>query len=175
MKILSYRHHRFFPRSHRATRGQAQVEFILVTVFLMIFILSIFELLVMIHTYNVLADAAKEGVRYAIVHGTRNKTPSGPPCPCADIDGPPAPPGTVPGYGSGYGVVLTFAQYSLHDTTGMTVNVTYPDPGTATVPANASPNRVRVGVSYPYSPLFGLNWATATVTVYAAAEGRIMN
>jgi hypothetical protein len=173
MKILSYRHHRFFPRCDRTTRGQAQVEFALVIVFLMILVLSMLELLLMIHTYNVLADAAKEGVRYAIVHGSRNSVKSGPTCPCADIDGPAAPPGTVPGYGSGYGVVLTYAQYSLHDTTGMTVSVTYPDPGTATIPGNASPNRVRVAVAYPYSPILGLSWAT--VTVYAAAEGRIMN
>jgi Flp pilus assembly protein TadG len=175
MKTLTYRHHRFSPRSCPATRGQAQVEFALVIVFVMVFILSILEMLLLIHTYSVLANAAKEGVRYAIVHGSRNSVPSGPTCPakCTDIAGPAAPPGTVPGYGSGYGVVLTYAQYSLHNTAGMTVNVTYPDTATATVPANASPNRVRVAVSYPYSPLFGLNWAS--VTVYASAEGRIMN
>jgi hypothetical protein len=180
MSALSYRHFRIFPRSRRASRGQAQVEFALVVVFLMILILSILEFLMIMHTYNVLADAAKEGVRYAIVHGTRNSTPSGPICnpggasdTCQDIDGPPAPPGTVPGYGSGYGVVATYAQYSLHDISGMTVTVTYPDPGTASVPANAAPNRVQVVVSYPYSPFFNLGWAT--ITVNAAAEGRIMN
>lgn len=165
------RRHPGFSSHRRASRGQAQVEFALVVVLLMILILSMLEFLMIMHTYNVLADSAKEGVRYAVVHGTRNSIPSGPACPCPDIDGPAAPPGTVPGYGSSYGVVKTYAQYSLHDITNLTVTVTYPD--TANAPANQAPNRVQVVVAYPYSPFFNLGWAT--VTVNAAAEGRIMN
>lgn len=110
MRVAS--HHRFFivrcPRT--SARGQASVEFALVVVLLMVMILSMLEVILLMHTYNTLADSAKEGVRYAIVHGTGNSTPSGPTCPCADIDGPAAPAGTVPGYGSGYGVVKTYAQ-----------------------------------------------------------------
>ena len=170
-------HHRFFiircPRT--SARGQASVEFALVIVLLMVMILSMLELILLMHTYNTLADSAKEGVRYAIVHGGAgpsssppgNSIPSGPTCPCADIDGPAAPPGTVPGYGSGYGVVKTYAQYSMHNISGMTVTVTYPDA------VNTTPNRVQVVVAYPFNPLFGLGWPT--VTVNAAAEGRIMN
>jgi hypothetical protein len=137
----------------------------------MISILSMTEMITLIHTYNVLADSAKEGVRYAVVHGTGNSTPSGPTCPCTDIDGPAAPAGSIPGYGSGYGVVKTFAQYSLHNMAGITVTVSYPD--TANAPANKPPNRVQVVVAYPYHPFFNLGWPT--VTVNAAAEGRIMN
>jgi hypothetical protein len=155
----------------RSERGQAQVEFALVIVFLMILVLASLELVSLIHTYNAVSDAAKEGVRYAIVHGTNNSTPSGPSCPCADIDGPPAPPGTAPGYGSGYGVVRTYAQYALHDITGISVGVNYLD--TANAPANKPPNRVQVIVAYPYRPFFNLGWPTLTVN--AAAEGRIMN
>src|SRR6266851_3595414 len=171
--MRSASHRRFFvPRcpGHPA-RGQASVEFALVVVLLMVMVLSMLELILLMHTYNVLADSAKEGVRYAEVHGTGNSKASGPTCPCADIDGPAAPPGTVPGYGSGYGVVKTYAQYSMHNIAGMTVTVTYPD--TANPPANIAPNRVQVVVAYPFSPLFGLGWPT--VTVNAAAEGRIMN
>jgi TadE-like protein len=170
MSISIRRHSRTLSRA-QATRGQAQVEFALVIVFLMILVLSMIELITLMHTYNVLADAAKEGVRYAIVHGSRNSNPSGPTCPCSDIDGPAAPPGTVPGYGSGLGVVRTYAQYALHDMTGLTVTVTYPDSGNP--PANQAPNRVRVVVAYPYRPFFNLGWPT--VTVNAAAEGRIAN
>jgi Flp pilus assembly protein TadG len=160
-----------FKSALRSDRGQATIEFGLVTLFLMVMVLSIIEMILFMSTYNVLADSAKEGVRYAIVHGKNNSKASGPTCPCADIDGPPAPPGTVPGYGSGYGVVKTFAQYSLHSTNGMTVTVTYPG-GTVT-PANKTPNPVQVVVAYPYQPFFGLGWPT--ITVNAAAEGRIMN
>ena len=159
-------------RLNTRTEGQAAVEFMLVVVFIMLLVVAMTEVVMLIYAYSVIADAAKEGIRYAIVHGNTGSLPSGPTCPCADIDGPPAPSGTVPGYGSGYGVVRTYAQYSLHDVSGgaMTVNVTYPD--TTNAPANKPPNRVRVEVNYPYAPLFGLGWPT--VTLYAAAEGRIM-
>lgn len=152
--------------------GQAAVEFMFVVIFLMVLTISMIELIMLIYAYSVLADAAKEGVRYAIVHGNTGGLPSGPTCPCNDIDGPPAPSGTVPGYGSGFGVVRTYAQYSLHDVTAaqMTVTVTYPD--SANAPANKPPNRVRVVVSYPYDAFFGLGWPTLTLN--AAAEGRIM-
>jgi len=159
-------------RTRRSARGQAAVEFALVIVLLMVLVLSMLEFIFLMHTYNAIADAAKEGLRYAIVHGSDNSTPSGPSCPCADIDGPAAPPGTVPGYGSGYGVVKTFAQYSLHDLTGITVTVAYID-NVPLADANKSPNRVQVVVGYPFRPIFGLGWPT--VTVNAAAEGRIMN
>jgi Flp pilus assembly protein TadG len=158
----------------RSDRGQATVEFALIVLFLFAIVLSVLEMVMFMHTYSVLADSAKEGVRYAIVHGANNAQASGPTCPCADIDGPPAPAGTVAGYGSGYGVVKSFARYSLHDTSGMTVTVTYgPADTPAVTPLNKTPNRVQVVVAYPYQPIFGLSWPT--VTVNAAAEGRIMN
>jgi hypothetical protein len=171
MSAWPHRRAGLLPHRRRAARGQAQVEFALTIVFTFILILSVLELISLIHTYNVLADAAKEGLRYAVVHGTNNSVPSGPTCPCADIDGPAAPPGTTPGYGGGYGVVKTYAQYSLHDMTGITVTVTYLDTGNP--PANQTPNRVHVVVAYPFRPFFSLGWPT--VTVNAAAEGRIMN
>jgi len=156
-------------RHHRREQGQATVEFALTILFVMIMIIGSLDMIVLVYTYNVLADSAKEGVRYAVVHGSRNSTPSGPTCPCADIDGPAAPTGSYGGYSSGYGVVKTYARFSLHDTTSMNVTVTYPD--TANPPANQSPNRVRVVVSYVYQPFFGLGWPS--VTVDAASEGRI--
>src|SRR6266567_4301456 len=160
-------------RRLRRDQGQALIEFALVILLLFITVLSIVEMIFFMHTYNVLADSAKEGVRYAIVHGANNGYPVSP-ASTAKVDGPPAAsltsgedPTTT------YGIVKTFAQYSLHDTTGMTVTVNYLDPGTAKKAANATPNRVQVVVAYPYKPFFGLGWPT--ITVNAAAEGRIMN
>ena len=150
------------------------MEFALSIIFVILFLIGIFELLLLIYSYNVIADAAKEGVRYAVVHGSLNGRPTGPTSgttctavTCPDIAGPPAPPGTVPGYGSGYGVVKTYAQYSFHDTSRMNITVTYPD----SAPRNQAPNRVQIQVSYRYQPFFGLGWPT--VTLNAAAEGRI--
>ena len=59
-----------WPMNNRKQNGQSAVEFAFTIVFVMLLILAAIELTVMIYTYTVLADAAKEGVRYAIVHGT---------------------------------------------------------------------------------------------------------
>ena len=158
----------------RSDSGQAMTEFALVVLFLFAMILSVLEMVMFMHTYSVLADSAKEGVRYAIVHGANNKYPSGP-GKTTKIDGSPAPSmASAEDPTNSYGVVKTFAQYSLHDTSGMTVTVTYgPADTPAVTPLNKTPNRVQVVVAYPYQPIFGLSWPT--VTVNAAAEGRIMN
>lgn len=172
MISMCHRRPSAFQRRRHSVRGQAQVEFSLVIVLLIVTLVSILELILLMHTYNTVADAAKEGLRYAIVHGSGNSIP------CVqgsttDITGPAAPPGTVPGYGSGYGVVQTYAQYSLHNMAGMTVSVSYPDYVNAANPGNNPPSRVQVTVAYPLHPIFGFGWPT--VTVYSAAEGRIMN
>jgi hypothetical protein len=158
--------------------GQTSVEFVLTALFLMFLIFGIIELMLLMHSYNVVADSAKEGLRYAIVHGSNNSCPSGPSS-APDIDGPAAPPGTDPGCvsttpSSGYGVVKTYAQYSFHDTSAMTITVDYnPGSNNGTNACNDPSCLVRVTVSYPYQPFFGLGWPT--VTLNAAAEGRIVN
>ena len=53
--------------SRREDKGQAQVEFVLSIFLVLLTLLGIFELTMFIYTYSVLSDAAKEGVRYAIV------------------------------------------------------------------------------------------------------------
>ena len=152
----------FLRPARRGEKGQAAVEFALTVVFLMLLIVGFVELIMMLHTYNVIADSAKEGLRYAIVHGAANTGGSGPTCPCAAIDG-----------AAGTGVVKTYAQYSLHDTSAMTVTVNYnPGGNNGATACNKSPCLVRVTVSYPYQPFFGLGWPT--VTVKAAAQGRIV-
>ena len=146
-------------RARRGDAGQAQVEFALVIVFLMLLIVSFIEVVLMMHTYNVIADAAKEGVRYAIVHGADNTAGCGP-ASCTAISGQ-------------TGVVKTYAKNSLHDTTTMAVTVDYnPGLNNGAVNCNKSPCLVRVTVSYPYQPIFGMGWPT--VTVKAAAQGRII-
>lgn len=146
-------------RSH----GQASIEFVLMVVFVMLLIVGSIELIMVIYTYNVLADSAKEGVRYAIVHGTANTSPSGPTTGAAS--NPPCTKSSA-NVTAVQGVVKDYAKYSMHDISAMTVNVCYYD-GT-----NKDLNRVEVVVHYPFQPLFGLGWPK--VTVNAAAEGRIV-
>jgi TadE-like protein len=50
--------------------GQAMVEFMLIIVFVFVVFLSMMQVVFLMHAYNTLADAAKMGVRYAVVHGT---------------------------------------------------------------------------------------------------------
>jgi len=78
----------------------------IVVIFTVVF--WIFELGWMMYTYSVMADAANEGVRYAVVH-------SG-----GDAAGAKAR-------------VTTFAQTSLHDVRAISTSVTFPD-GSAAPP-----------------------------------------
>lgn len=146
--------------NNRKEKGQAAVEFALTIVFVMLLIVAAIELTVMIYTYSVLADAAKEGVRYAIVHGTgvgaaNCSGPGGASVTCTDS-----------GAANVKAVVSKYTSLSFHDSTAMTVTPTYPDA------SSVAPNRVRVTVTYGYQPIFGLGWPTMTVN--AAAEGRIV-
>src|SRR5437016_1175283 len=124
------------PKKRQA--GQALVEFAFIIVFLMVFLLSFIEITALLYTYSVLADSAKEGVRYGMVHGTLSFNCNGPSAGC---DG---------GFTGVKNAVTTYAAGSLNNTAGMTVTPTYPD-GTST-----PSSRVRVVVSYSYQPLFGL-------------------
>jgi Flp pilus assembly protein TadG len=139
---------RRFRKSLRSdARGQASVEFLLTVFFLIIIVLWVFEMVFFFYTWVLVADAAKEGVRYAVVHGSGNSSPSGPTNDDAAV----------------IARVNNFANYP-----GMTVHVNYLDS------SNAAPNRVQVTVSYPYATVFGvLGWSPPTIR--AAAEGRIMN
>lgn len=63
------------------SRGQALVEFALSVPIIFVLILGTFEAARFIFFYQLVNDAAREGARYAIVHGSRSVCPSGPPPP----------------------------------------------------------------------------------------------
>jgi Flp pilus assembly protein TadG len=136
--------------------GQAAVEFAFIIVFLVVFLISFLEITGLVYTYSVLADSAKEGVRFGVVHGTLSSTCNGPGAAGIACDAGAAGVKTA---------VSNYLSASLHDKAAMTVTPTYPD-------GSSKPSsRVRVVVTYPYQPFFGLGWPT--VTVNAAAEGKI--
>ena len=145
-------------RRLRGDRGEAQVEFALSIMVVLITIFFAWELLMAMYTASVLADAAKEGVRYAIVHGSNSSLCSGPNAssPCA-FDAPGA---------EVVNTVKNYAQASLHDISGITVTVTYPD-GT-----NEAMNRVEVTVIYDFVPYVNLPFTPKLTT---KAAGRIVN
>jgi hypothetical protein len=136
--------------------GSMLIEFALSvwTLFLLTFL--IFEFCMTIYTYSVLNNAAREGVRYAIAHGTDNSLCSGPSTGCSDSTGT-----------NVSNVVKGYAKVCFHDISGMTVTPSWPD-GTST-----PSSRVIVTINYPYVPYLSLPGFNAP-TMQATAEGRIV-
>lgn len=99
---------RSVPIRFRNQRGQSLLETAMMMVIIFAVVFWVFEMGWLMYTYTVMADAANEGVRYAIVHSGGD------------------PSGTQ-------STVKTFAQMSLHDTSAINVSVTFPD-GSATPP-----------------------------------------
>jgi len=60
-------------------RGQALVEFAMIAPLFFVLLLSIVEFGRAIYYIQILNNAAREGARYAIVHGNESANPSGPP------------------------------------------------------------------------------------------------
>ena len=148
--------------------GQAMVEFMLVTIFLLVLFVSMLQIILLMHAYNTLADAAKEGIRYQIVHGTGNSNCSGPsktgtpPTNCPDMTGT-----------NVQTVVTNFAAVSFQNVSASNVTVDYNPNSANGIACNTPGCLVRVTVSYTYQPFFGLGWPK--VSLNAAADGRIMN
>ena len=167
--------------------GQAMVEFMLVVIFVFLLFVAAMQMILLLYAYNTLADAAKEGVRYAIVHGTQNTVCSGPGDPITNLNTPcPDPNGD-----NVAGVVANFAGLSFQSVAA-TNNQCSPSLGSniSEVDVCYDPNSinsnssfkaqcsapgclVRVQVIHTYRPFFGLGWPS--VKLSAAADGWIMN
>jgi hypothetical protein len=165
-------------RASHHESGQAMVEFMLTIVFIFILFVSILQMILFMYAYNTLADAAKEGVRYAIVHGSGNNLCSGPGNPKSTpvVTCPSDPTGSV--YVKPQ--VVNFAGLSFQNINPATdVTVDYnPNSANSTNPTfgaqcSAPGCLVRVEVHHTYTPFFGLRWPAFTLN--AAADGRIMN
>ena len=117
-------------------RGQTLVEFSLVAFLCMVLLLSIVEISRMALVYTTVANAARAGARYSVVHGG-TRTGSG-------VDGPSGPaqnPSQV------LTVIRNFASAGLLTTSNLIITVDYPGA------SNAPGQQVSVTVIYPYDPL----------------------
>lgn len=103
----------------RRQRGQSLLETAMMIVVIFTVVFWIFELGWLMYTYAVMADAANEGVRYAIVHSGGDS-------------------------GGTQARVKTFAGTSLHNVNALSTSVTFPD-GSATPPNRV---RVAVTYTY---------------------------
>lgn len=73
------KHNGAFPARKKNCRGQSLIEFAFVTVSLVTLLFGVVEMCRLVLVYTTLANAARVGVRYAIVHGTNNSVT------CSDI------------------------------------------------------------------------------------------
>lgn len=159
----------------REEAGQALVEFALTIMLVFLLFVGMLEMILLMYAYNTLGNAAKEGVRYAIVHGTGSSTVnggdgcSGPGLPSAT---PPVTCSTSP-YPNVRQQVVNFAALSMQSVVAGDVTVDYNPNSANGIACNKPGCLVRVTVQKIYRPFFGLGWPT--VTLYAAADGRIMN
>lgn len=120
--------------ARRDERGQALVEFALILPVFLLIVLGILEVARAVWQENTLAYAAREGTRYAIVHGAGSESPSG----------PGASTYTAPDQDTAVGDVVRRAAIGVPS---ITVSVTWPDGN------NQRNSRVTVAASAPFVPL----------------------
>ena len=139
-----------------ACRGQTLVEFSVVTLMTVIMLLFIVEIGRMVLVYTTVANAARAGLRYAIVHGSSRTAGTTMNSAC----GPASNPAQV------LTIVNDFASAGLLTTSLLVVNVTYP--GASNAPGQA----VNITVVYPYDPL--TTYFSKTLRLGTATQGIIV-
>jgi Flp pilus assembly protein TadG len=135
--------------------GQSLVEFSLTAFLISVTMLFVLEVGRMLLVYTAIADAAREGVRYAIVHGSSRATGSGQ----SNASGPSANPAQV------VTVIDDFAGTGPLTISRLVISVTYP--GSSNAPGQA----VNVSVVYPYDPF--ITYFPATLRLGSASQGVI--
>ena len=140
----------------RNLAGQSLVEFALVAFLTTLMLLFVVELGRTLLVYAAIANAAREGVRYAIVHGSTRPTGTGQ----TNASGPAANPAQV------LTVISNFAGTAPLTTSRLVVNVTYPNA------SNAPGQPVNVTVVYPYDPL--ITYFPSTLRLGSASQGIIL-
>jgi len=117
--------------------GQSLVEFSFVTFMLCIMVLGVFEMGRVVLVYTTVANAARAGARYAMVHGSSRAAGAG----STNASGPSSNPAQV------LTVIKNFASAGLLTTSRLVITVAYPGA------SNAPGQLVNVTVKYPYDPL----------------------
>lgn len=153
-------------RGTASERGTSMVEFAMTLLIITFVLFLLVEFSLWVYAYNVMADAAKAGVRYAIVHGANSTIPSGPTC-TSNCTTDASCSASSPNVSNVQNEVKKWAKFSVYSTSSINVRVCYLD-GT-----NTAPGRVQVKVSNPTTAFFSRLWSTAAVT--ATAQGRIVN
>lgn len=134
--------------------GAIMIETVLCFMVMITMVLGIIECSIMAYTYSVMEDAAREGVRYATVHGINSPSCNGPSSGCD---------ATAANVVSD---VRAYAGAFTGSLAGMNVAVNYLDG------ASTATSRVRVTVSGTYQPVFHFPETARVFSV--SSEGRIL-
>jgi Flp pilus assembly protein TadG len=138
----------------REDRGSSLIEFALISFMFVILLAGVVEMGRMVLVYTTIANAARAGARYAIVHGAdQTVSPSGPgnPCTCTNVKT----------------VVKNFASAGLVNTSALTITVSYPDGD------NNAGSHVTVKVMYPYDPFVRYFGTLLNKTLGSTSQGVI--
>jgi Flp pilus assembly protein TadG len=136
----------------RGQRGQALAEFSLVLLPLLTLLFGVAEVGRMMFIYVTLADAARNGARYAIVHGSYSGSPSG--------------------FGNESAVSTKVTSITTAaGITGATAAVTYTASGTDTS-GNLTGDTITVTASYTFSPIVALV-PLGSFTLSSTSKGKI--
>lgn len=147
-------------KGRRMERGSTLVEFALVFIVLMLMMFGVIDFARALYTYHFVANAAREGTRYAIVRGaTCNPALSG--CEAESLNSIPS---YVQGLSTGIGI----------DPSLVSVTATWPGPpstpnGTTNCTNDQPGCLVQVQVTYPFKFIFPL-MPTQTCTIGTGAS-----
>jgi Flp pilus assembly protein TadG len=136
-------------------QGNALVEFTFIAVMLVVVMLGIVEMGRYVLVYTTVANAARAGARYAIVHGA-DRTGTG-------VDGPSGPGSTT----QVQTVVKDFASAGLLNVSNLNITVNYPN-GT-----NTADSPVTVTVTYPYDAFVPYFSSLLNASLGSTSEGVI--
>ncbi len=145
----------------KSCTGQTLVEFSVVTFLTIMMFLFVIETGRMVLVYTAVANAAEEGVRYAVVHGTSRANGVGQ----TNASGP------SPSQGNAQilTIVNNFAATAPLTASLLVVTVAYTGSYT---PLNSPGNTVSVSVVYPYNPL--VTYFPATLRLGSISQGIIL-
>jgi Flp pilus assembly protein TadG len=139
----------------RRSEGATLVEFSMVAFLFVIVLLGVVEMGRMVLVYTALNDAARAGVRYAIVHGKDN-TSSAVSITCGT---------SCTGVNT---IVNEFAGTGLINTANVTTTVGFPNS------SNKAGQPVTVTVTYTYDPIVSYFSSKLAVNMGATSEGVIV-
>lgn len=139
----------------QSTRGQNLVEFALVVPVFLLFLFGTLEFGWLLYVDHQVTNAAREGARWAAVHGTRCE--AAPPCQLATTDRVRQ---------------QILGQVRLPDPDALAVSLQVVNDANADGKPDPD-ERVRVQVSYPFRPLIGYALSVTAVNLSASSTMRV--